>query len=74
VRNVGEDVAAWEIEQIIETVRERMLSRHGEQTAAVVFCSRHDQGDTAAVRRFMCCRIGPRRDVQRSRKLVADDA
>jgi hypothetical protein len=28
VRNVGEDVAAWEIDQIIETVRERMLSRH----------------------------------------------
>jgi hypothetical protein len=37
VRNVGEEVAAWEIDQIIETVRERMLSRHGEQTAAVVF-------------------------------------
>jgi len=37
VRNIGEDVTAWEIDRIIETVRDRMLSRHGEQTAAVVF-------------------------------------
>ena len=37
VRNVGDDVAQWEIDAIIEAMRERMLSRHGEQSATVVF-------------------------------------
>ena len=36
VRNVGDDLAAWEIDQLVEAVHERMLSRHGEQTPAVV--------------------------------------
>jgi hypothetical protein len=36
-RNVGDDVAQWEIDEIIEAVRERMLSRHDEQSATVVF-------------------------------------
>jgi hypothetical protein len=42
VRNIGSEIAAWEIDAIIEAVQERMLSRHGEQKAAVVFV----QGDT----------------------------
>jgi hypothetical protein len=37
VRNIGSDIPSSEIDTIVETVRERMLSRHGEQTATVVF-------------------------------------
>jgi hypothetical protein len=42
VRNTGDDLAMPEINNVVEMVRERMLSRHGEQTAAVVFV----QGNT----------------------------
>lgn len=42
VRNTGDDLAMPEINDVVEMVRERMLSRHGEQTAAVVFV----QGNT----------------------------
>lgn len=36
VRVLGEDLGAWEIEEIAEKMRERMLSKYGEQIADVV--------------------------------------
>jgi hypothetical protein len=36
VRNDGEDLAAWEIDELMEAARERMLARHGDQTPAIV--------------------------------------
>jgi hypothetical protein len=36
VRNVGDDLAVWEIDGLMEAAREHMLSRHGEQTPAIV--------------------------------------
>jgi hypothetical protein len=42
VRNTGGDLALPEINDVVEMVWERMLSRHGEQTTAVVFV----QGNT----------------------------
>jgi len=42
VRNTGDDLAMPEFNDVVEMERERMLSRHGEQTAAVAFA----QGNT----------------------------
>ena len=42
VRNTGDDLAMPEFNDVVEMERERMLSRHGEHTAAVVFV----QGNT----------------------------
>jgi len=36
IRNVGEDLSPLEIDELIEAVRHRMLSRFGEQAATVV--------------------------------------
>jgi hypothetical protein len=36
VRAVGEDLDAWEIDEIAARMRERMLSKNGEQAADVV--------------------------------------
>lgn len=36
IRNVGEDLSPLEIDELIEAVQGRMLSRFGEQTATVV--------------------------------------
>jgi len=36
VRVVGEILESWEIDEIADKMRERMLSKHGEQSADVV--------------------------------------
>jgi hypothetical protein len=49
VRNNGEELPPWEIGEVIDRVRERMLARLGEQDPAVVFI----QGMTRETLRYI---------------------